>query len=67
MALGSAPEIGRTFVVGSNVNFYPWVRDDGTTEQLMFGDSELVFICGRPDNILPPPQHTWRCHKRCHP
>jgi hypothetical protein len=66
MAIGSAPEIGRSFVTGG-IGHYPWVLPDGSTEQLMFGDSHLVFICGRADNIHPPTHHSWQCHKGCCP
>jgi hypothetical protein len=62
MAIGSAPEIGATFLTGADKAHYPWVVD-GVQHQLMWGDSEIVYICSRPENIYS--QFEWRCHKGC--
>ena len=58
MAIGSAPEIGAEFRVGTKNIHYPWIVD-GKQNQLMYGDSKLVYVKGRPDNIYPPEGHDW--------
>lgn len=59
MAIGSAPEIGRTFTKGvdtTNRAFYPWVLDDGTLDYLQVGEATLCFI-DRPNNCYPRHHH----------
>jgi len=51
VAIGSAPEIGKEFLTGGKVH-YPWIID-GVQHQLMLGDSKVVYVKGRPDNIYP--------------
>jgi hypothetical protein len=62
VAIGSAPEIGTEFRTGTDNITYPWVVN-GVRHQLMYGDSKVVYICGRPDNLYP--QLEWECHKGC--
>jgi len=52
MAIGSAPEIGTEFRTGTKDINYPWIVD-GVQHQLMLGDSKLVYVKGRPENIYP--------------
>lgn len=61
MAIGSAPEIGKEFITGGKV-YYPWIID-GVQHQLMYGDSKVIYICGRPDNVYS--MFEWQCHKGC--
>jgi len=49
-------------VNGADKAHYPWVVD-GVQHQLMWGDSEIIYICGRPGNIYS--MFEWRCHKGC--
>lgn len=62
MAIGSAPEIGTEFRTGTKDINYPWVVD-GVQHQLMHGDSKVIYICGRPDNVYC--MFEWQCHKGC--
>ena len=52
MAIGSEGEIGKTFITGGKDIHYPWIID-GVQHQLMLGDSKLVYVKGRPENIYP--------------
>jgi hypothetical protein len=58
VAIGSAPEIGAEFRTGTKDIHYPWIVD-GKQNQLMYGDSKLVYVKGRPENIYPPEGHDW--------
>jgi len=58
MALGSAPEIGKNFVLGAKDISYPWIID-GKQHQLMHGEAKIGYIAGRPDNVYPPEDHKW--------
>lgn len=53
MAIGSQPEIGATFTVGTRDIYYQWVDERGV-HFLMRGDSKLAFVAGRQENIYPP-------------
>ena len=59
MAIGSEPEIGTTFRIGTRDIHYPWIVD-GVVQFLMHGDSDLVFVRGRKNNIYPPAHYTWK-------
>jgi len=62
VAIGSEGEIGVKFLTGTeNIN-YPWIVD-GVQHQLMHGDSKVIYICGRPDNVYC--RFVWQCHKGC--
>lgn len=52
MAIGSEGEIGVEFRTGSENIHYPWIID-GVHHHLMYGDSKIIYVKGRPDNIYP--------------
>lgn len=52
MAIGAAPEIGAEFRTGTDDIHYPWIVD-GVLRHLMYGDSTIGFVAGRPDNVYP--------------
>jgi hypothetical protein len=58
VAIGSEGEIGKTFITGGKNIHYPWIVD-GKQNQLMYGDSKLVYVKGREDNVYPPEGHDW--------
>lgn len=53
MAIGSDGEIGVEFRTGVDDIHYPWIVN-GERRQLMYGDSVIGFVSGRPDNVYPP-------------
>lgn len=58
MAIGSSPETGKEFRTGTKDIHYPWIVN-GELQFLMHGDSKLVYVRGRKENIFPPPTFAW--------